>query len=273
MPKRVYVLPPDGRERLEISWYRDYQLLGLRLNGKWIGMISDLRVLEGQQKTFRLRGSILKIGKSHLGSGIRVHLDGQLLTSISTPLLLLTGRSLAISGAFVFLIAGSQVWMGINGFSNIWTHWILGSFTPLLPLVFAGKVPFGVEKISLVLGLLYFFLGFQTWRHSRAALATAITLFSVDTCFWIVMALTAIGGEFGAITVLPIVVGRLFITALLASGFIKSNEADISSLEIHPIRFILGICQQVMRAILITIVIIGAPTTLTFMVPPKRKEK
>lgn len=268
MPKRVYSLPPNGRRQLELSWHRDYKLLGIRLDGKWIGMVSDLRALRGQQKIFRLPDdSILKVEKSNLENSIRVSLDGQYLPVMSTSASP-SNRALITSGLFVFLIASVQIWLSVNGSSyGVWL--IAGSLMPLYLVVLASEGLSIAGKIPLVLGLLYFFLGLRVWQHSRAALAIAITLFSLDTVWLIFAAITTGGGE-EAIFILPTLFCRAFITTLLATGFIEFDDSDLSSSGMHPIQFISSICNQAIRAIAIALVIIAAPVEVICAVLFKR---
>ncbi len=69
MPQRIYNLPPNKSGNLVVSWQRGWRMYVIRLNGKSVGTIANLKMLSQKQKTFHFRdGSTLRMELFYTGA-------------------------------------------------------------------------------------------------------------------------------------------------------------------------------------------------------------
>ncbi|NJL21765.1 MAG: hypothetical protein HC895_14685 [Leptolyngbyaceae cyanobacterium SM1_3_5] len=262
MPKRTYALPPDGRRQLEITWQQNYRLLGIRLNGKWIGTINDLRSLQGQQKTFYLQdGSRITIQKNLLESGFSVLFNETFVFSCSTSGVSSAAHSdggFALSTLVLIVITVVHVSLSKYGFQDVWMWEVAGSFLPLLMSVFDGENLPAVANILLFLSFVYFVLTIGVWRRSETALAIAVILFSFDTVWLMISTFTTNGSEPSMLSIFTLLC-RIWLTGLLATGLAKPEQSNANTLAINPIRLFSSISRIILILVLLPIALLFDP--------------
>jgi hypothetical protein len=228
MPQRIYNLPPNKSGNLVVSWQRGWRMCVIRLNGKSVGTIANLKMLSQKQKTFYFRdGSNLRIELFYTGA---ILFDFSLFLN-DEPLYQKNrfARLLAVSYCTILFLAGVNFLAGfflLTGLFDNWSKVLIFLCLGVSSLVFYG----GITAV-FVGSALYLILGFLVWKRSEKALVIALTLVFLDSAV-LILALLWGSGEL-AVFLHPLLISRIVILTSATIGLEGFEELHASSATSH----------------------------------------
>lgn len=227
MHQRIYNLPPNKSGNLVVSWQRGWRMCVIRLNGKSVGTIANLKMLSHKQKTFHFRD----------GSNLRMELfsTGAILWDFSLflndePLYKKNrfARLLAVSYCTILFLAGVNFLAGLFLLTDLLDSW--SKVLIFLCLGLSSLVSGGITAVFAG-SALYLILGFLVWKRSGKALVIALSLVFLDSAF-LILALLWGSGEV-AVFVQPLLISRIVILTSAAIGLEGFEELHASSATSH----------------------------------------
>ncbi|MEG3848616.1 hypothetical protein QT971_14745 [Microcoleus sp. herbarium19] len=233
MPQRIYNLPPDKSGNLVVSWQRGWRMYVIRLNGKSVGTIANLKMLSQKHKIFHFRD----------GSTLRIELfyTGAILFDFS---LFLNDERLYQKNRFAGLLAVSYCTIlflgGVNFLAGLFLlAGLLDSWYKVLIFLCIGvsSLVYGGITAVFVSSALYLILGFLVWKRSGKALVITLTLVFLDSAV-LILALLWGSGEL-AVFVQPLLISRIVILTSAAIGLEGFEELHASSATSHQLPFII----------------------------------
>lgn len=195
MPRQQFALDPGGPKRLVIEWKGIFKNTTVSVDGQVLGQFDSKAAFE-QGGTWSLPdGRSLSIRLEHkIATGPIVHvlLDGKPLTgSAGDP-----QTRLKSSAGIVFFVGGLTT--AVSLIAELANVQMLKSL--------------GMGWITLTIGLVFIALGFGVLKRSTAALAAAVTLYSLD----IVMSVVAFTENQKFVTGIVI---KVFLLLAMCQGF------------------------------------------------------
>ncbi|NJL49806.1 MAG: hypothetical protein HC929_23310 [Leptolyngbyaceae cyanobacterium SM2_5_2] len=229
MQRRVWQLVTTQERLLEASWKRNWKNLTVRLDGRLLAVIPDIKAYKSGKEFVLEDGSGLNVQLSYSGAvpfeivvlhnskllspkanrerWQRICILALLLITIST---LITGFSfLTITSPFLNLIFFSRFASG-------------GIFLLAILVDAQASVKFAA---MILLSSLYFILLLRVRRKSWIALAIALTLFSLDTFSFGALIFVAASGE-SAVFAGMLISLRLVLLMAIVAGFLAFDSPD-----------------------------------------------
>jgi hypothetical protein len=201
MPKISCLLERGGKERLTVSWERDWKNTTLVLDDKVLGKITDKEALKsGRYFTLNNAQKLhVQLVRKFLKSGLVLRLNGlPLPDSPAHP-----HNRYILANCIVFFVGG------LNG--------LLGFLSLLVTSSFFQRLGFGI--FSIALGGVFIGLGFAIKQGSQRALILAVIIFIIDGLFTVYINLSA-----GLLPTPAGLIGRVFLVIPMIQGIKAMGE-------------------------------------------------